>query len=430
MKAKKRFERLVKLSRMTAGVAGDYLSWRIKDSFSKTMSSNELLKKTHSRVGARLAETLGELKGPLMKMGQMASISSGLLPLEISESLQVLRRSAPFVSYEVVAEQISAELGSPPERLFHAFDRNPFAAASIGQVHRAVTDDGRQVVVKVQYPGIDDTVDADLAHLRLALRAAGVMHGKKEVFRRFFADVTKQLKEELDYCNEADNLRLLSGFHRDRHPFVLIPKVVGERSSGRVLTLTYEGGDPLEKAAEYPTKTKERIGEHLIRLLYDEIVTLGAFHADPNPANLAFRPDGTIVLYDFGCVKKFTDQEHDALIQLIRAVFEADFNAIEENLQSLGVRASEGPVIEPEMYGTLLDMFAPLLSRTTPYDFSKGGLRRNLMTLVPAMKKYGKSFNITQTMMLVQRVNVGTYGNLRKLGARVPVRGTVASLLP
>ena len=426
---KKRLERLVKLSRMTAGVAGDYIGWRVKDSLFQNISSSELLKKTHERVGERLAATLGDLKGPLMKIGQMASISSGLLPLEISESLQVLRKNATFVDYDVIARQIERELGEPPERLFTSFSRAPFAAASIGQVHRAVTDDGREVVVKVQYPGIDESVDADLAHLRLALKAAGVMHGKKEVFRRFFADISGQLKEELDYCNEADNLRYLASFHNAHHPFVRIPEVVGERSSARVLTLTCEEGDTLEDAAKYPIETKNLLGERLVTLLYGEIILLGALHGDPNPANLAFRPDGTIVLYDFGCVKRYTAEEHHRLIDIVRAVFDRDFAKIESALQDLGVRASEGPVIEPEMYGTLLEMFSPILSSEVPFDFDKGGLRRNLRTLLPAMKKYGKSFNITQSMMIVQRVNVGTYGNLRKLGPKIAVRPVVERIL-
>lgn len=429
MGTKNKIGRILKLGRMTAAVAGDYLGWRIQDSLFHKISSKERLKATHSKVGKRLANTLGDLKGPLMKLGQMASISSGLLPLEIAEPLKVLRKNAPFVSYKVIAEQIEAELGAPPERLFAAFEPQPFAAASIGQVHRAVTDDGRSVAVKVQYPNIDESVDADLAHLRLALKAAGVMQGKKERFRRFFHDVTAQLKEELDYCNEADNVRFLAEYHRERHPFLHIPEVVGERSSARILSLSLIEGDSLDTAAGYPRDVRDLIGERLISFLYSEIIELKALHADPNPANFAFDDQGDIILYDFGCLRRFTDVEHQALKDILKAVFERDADSIEAAFIAIGMRRLDGPRITGEMYLALLEIIAPLLIRNYAFDFGRAEFHKHVIALLPKMRQYGGAFNFTTSMMAVQRVNMGTYGNLRKLGARVKVRDVIEAIL-
>jgi predicted unusual protein kinase regulating ubiquinone biosynthesis (AarF/ABC1/UbiB family) len=414
--------RFFKLGGMTASVASHYLGARLAGSLSSQESKTRRIRRTHERVGKILAQTLGDLKGPVMKVGQMASISTGLLPIEISSALAVLRRSVPFAPYDIIARQIERELGEPPEALFRTFEREPFAAASIGQVHRAVTDDGREVVVKVQYPEVSASVDADLAQLRLALRAAGVMKDRREHFDKFFKEFAAQLREELDYCLEADHVRIMADFHRGRHPFLHVPEVVSERSSGRVLTLTFEGGASLEESASFPQPVRDQIGERLVRRVYAEILDLGVLHADPNPANFGFRQDGTLALYDFGCVRRFTDDERQGLRAILGGVLTRDCDAIEQGLVTAGVRNPDGPAIDPALYGYLLDVLSPALDGVAPFDMGGAMLHRQFVSLIPKMRRHTRSFNITAGMMLVQRVNVGTYGNLRKLGARVPLR--------
>ncbi len=414
---------------MTANVTSRYLGARIAGALRSDDGRRRGLSSTHERVGEKIAETLGQLKGPAMKIGQMASVSSGLLPAELTAPLERLRKDAPPAPIEVIAAQIETELGAPPEKLYRRFDPEPYAAASIGQVHRAVTDDGRDVVVKVQYPGIDSSVEADLAQLRFIFKTVGLMRDRREVFERFFAEISSNLRQELDYCQEADNIRLLAGFHGARHPFVHIPEVVGERSSQRVLTLTLEEGDALDKASLYSQEARDLIGERLVELIYSEIFELGALHADPNPANFAFRPDGSFALYDFGCLKRFTTEELRGLREILTGALDEDYAAIERGLITVGARKMDGPDVDPELYRLLRSLLEPALDPVTPFDVGNSTIHRRALALAPQLKKHLPSFRMPVGLMLVQRVNVGYYGNLRKLGARVRVRAIIERAL-
>jgi predicted unusual protein kinase regulating ubiquinone biosynthesis (AarF/ABC1/UbiB family) len=419
MKSRGKLGRWLKLAGMSGSVASGYAGNRLLSALGLDRRGGRL-NATHARAGTRIARTLGELKGPVMKMGQMASIAADMLPPEIAEPLATLRKDAPPVDYEVIASQLEHELGETPERLFAGFDREPFAAASIGQVHRAVTDDGREVAVKVQYPGVDRSVDADLAHMKLAMRVAGLWRRRPESFERFFAEVSDRLHDELDYTHEAENARLLGDYHRD-HDFVRVPEVVGERSAQRVLTLTYLGGDPIERARHYPAEARDRIGENLIRMLYGEIFGLGAMHADPNPANFAFARDGSFALYDFGAVKRFADSDLRGLRGLVLGAMQRDYDAIEQGMRELGARDLEGPPVKPEVYAEWRELLAPALDREEPYDFGASTLHREAIAMLPRYREQVRSFRLPIGLMLVQRTNVGHFGNLRYLGARARV---------
>jgi predicted unusual protein kinase regulating ubiquinone biosynthesis (AarF/ABC1/UbiB family) len=413
-----KFSRWLKLMGMTTSVATRYTGLRILNALGFSERARKRLPLTNARVGARIARTLGELKGPVMKMGQMASLSTDILPREIAEPLAALRKDAPPVPFEVIAEQVESELGFPPEELFRSFDRAPYAAASIGQVHRAVTDDGREVVVKVQYPGVDRSVRADLSHMRFALKASGMTRERPEAFDRIFAELTARLEEELDYTHEADNVRLLGAFHED-HRFVTVPEVVGERSAQRVLTLSFEDGEALESAAEFPQEVRDRIGEHLMRMVFSQIFGCGALHADPNPANFAFRPDGTYALYDFGAVKRFTDDERRGMGDVLRGAVYEDYDAAERGMVAIGARDPDGPPVDPMVYKTWRDLIAPVFAGDRPFDFGRSTLHLQLIRKLPEFKEAAKSFKLPVHLMLVQRTFAGLYANLRTLGARV-----------
>ena len=242
-----RRKRFFKLAGMTASVTGNFVKGQVKGLFQDKEARERDREALDAANGAKIAKTLGELKGAAMKIGQLASMAKDVLPSEVTSALTSLQREAPPMPFEVIRGQIEAELGSPPELLFERFDPEPFAAASIGQVHRARTDDGREVVCKVQYPGVDTSVDADVAQLKFALRASGLIRFRRQAVDGLFQELRDRLREELDYTNEAENVRRFQRLHQD-DPHIITPDVVGERSSGRVLTLTYE-----------PTKQKKNI---------------------------------------------------------------------------------------------------------------------------------------------------------------------------
>jgi predicted unusual protein kinase regulating ubiquinone biosynthesis (AarF/ABC1/UbiB family) len=420
-------ERFMKLAGMTASVAGRYAQSRLKEAFQPKDDAHAARLDAYRKSGERIAETLGELKGAAMKIGQMASIGSDILPKELSDALTKLQKEAPPMPFEVIAEQIERELGSPPELLFSAFDETPFASASIGQVHRATTDDGRDVVVKVQYPGVDSSVDSDLAHLKLALRASGLVNKvHRQGLTRVFDELRERLHEELDYTLEADNVRQFRAFHADQ-PYIVVPDVVGERSAKRVLTLTYEWGDAIVEldAKGYDQVTRDKLGTHLFQMVASQIFVHRAVQADPNPANFACRPDGTIVLYDFGCVQRISDEVMDPYTRLVQASWVEDYEAAERCLVELGVRNEGGPPVETAFYKGWRDLFLEPFATETPYPFADAHLQQRAMKLMPDAIRRAQSFQPPHKLVFIDRALGGTYGNVRAIGARVPVHALI-----
>ena len=411
--------RFMKLAGMTASVAGNYARSRVKSAFLSAESRITEKAAAHEINGQRIAETLGELKGAVMKVGQMASIATDVLPKELATALSSLQKEAPPMPYSVIAEQIRAELGSAPELLFDRFDAAPFAAASIGQVHRARTDDGREVVVKVQYPGVDESCDSDLAHLKIALKASGLVRLERKVLNQLFEEMRARLHEELDYCNEADNVRLFRKFHA-QHDFVVVPDVVGERSAQRVLTLTYEPGDHINELDRdrYPQAVRNQIGVNMFHMLASQLVHLQAIHADPNPANLAFRPDGTIVLYDFGCVKKPKPEIITSYMGTLQAAIDERYDEVEAGMLALGARNPKGPPVEADYYKLWRDILLVPFIQSEPFDYGSSMIHEGVMKHVPGLLKRLPSFSTPPEVVFIDRAIVGHYGNLRNIGCQ------------
>jgi predicted unusual protein kinase regulating ubiquinone biosynthesis (AarF/ABC1/UbiB family) len=416
---------------MTASVAGNMAVTKVRSLFQTDEDAEAARAQSHRESGNLIAQTLGELKGAVMKVGQMASIAHDVLPKELSEALGKLQREAPPMDYAVIAEQIERELGAPPERLFSRFDREPFAAASIGQVHRATTDDGREVVVKVQYPGVEDAVDSDLTQLKIALRASGIVNIGREALNASFKEVRARLHEELDYTNEAANVRLFRRFHlgdpnepgaSPRHAFMVLPDVIGERSSQRVLTLTYEPGDQLTEITGkgYTQAERDALGRNLFTMLCSQVFELGILHADPNPGNFAFRRDGTIVLYDFGCTKRLALDIIIAYKDLIEQGIAENWDAVDDALLRLGVRRVGGPRPDDEFYKRWRDTFADPFLDVAIFDYGRSTLHDEVVKLIPASLKRMASFQPATELIFLDRTVVGHYGNMRILESRVP----------
>src|SRR5690606_16113981 len=189
-------------------------------------------------------------------------------------------------------------LNAPVAELFTEFEETPFAAASIGQVHRAVLPSGQRVVVKVQYPDVDENCDSDLKQVRMALKIAGVLNMSKQLQEQLFHEIRQSLHDELDYIKEAHNLQVFGAFHAEDDGLI-IPKVIGSHSSRRILTLTEEMGETLTVAATWDNAIKQKIAERLFHFSAGQLFGLYRMHCDPHPGNFAFRTDGSLVAYDF-----------------------------------------------------------------------------------------------------------------------------------
>ncbi len=404
---------------MTAALAGRHAGVRIKSAFQSAEQAARSRAVAYRKSGERIAETLGDLKGAAMKIGQMASVAGDILPREFSAALTRLQRGAPPMPYQVIERQIESELGSPPQLLFHRFDPEPFAAASIGQVHRARVDDGREVVVKVQYPGVDESVDSDLAHLRLALRASGLVHMDRRAYNALFEEIRQRLHEELDYCNEADNVRMFGEFHRS-HPHLVIPRVVGERSSQRILTLTFEDGDDIHQLDHegYSQTLRDQIGMNLWKTMMDQIFQLNAIHADPNPANFAFRPDGRIVVYDFGCVKKIPPWVVEAYADTVYAGIVEDYEVVHQGLARLGVLREGGPFVGYDYYKRWRDLFYVPFTGSGTFDYGSTTVHESVVKMLPGVARRMPSFAMPVEVVFIDRMVAGHYANLRVIRSR------------
>lgn len=405
----------MKLAGMTASVAGSYAKTRVRSAFGGGDEQNE--SENWKETGELIAKTLGELKGAVMKVGQVASQARDLFPPEIANALATLQNEAPPMPFEVIEEQIVREFGMTPDRLFDFFDPEPFAAASIGQVHRARTDDGREVVVKVQYPGVDESCDSDLAHLKFALRAAGVLKLNRRAMNAMFEELRVRLHEELDYCNEADNIRLFQDLHKNDEGIV-IPSVVGERSSKRVLTMTWEPGDRIDHVDHdvYSQETRDLLGERLFRAFAKQIFVYHAVHGDPHPGNFAFRPDGTIVMYDFGAVKKLDPTIIDAYYDVIRHGVRREWPALDEAMIRLGARVPDGPVLGGDFYGPWRDLFVQPFGKAQPFRFADSTLHTQFAKMAPRALKHLDSLQPPTETIFVDRVIGGHYYTMMKLG--------------
>ncbi|HVG63401.1 MAG TPA: AarF/ABC1/UbiB kinase family protein [Hyalangium sp.] len=295
-----RLTRLRKLAGLSAQLGADVLK-----SGAKRLAGQdpELLSKG---MAEKLVATLGDLKGAAMKFGQAVSMDPDLLTPEVRQVLARLQNQAPAMSYDTVARVVRQELGAPPEALFREFDRQPLAAASLGQVHRAVLEDGRAVAVKVQYPGVGDSLKGDLDNLGMVVKT---LSKTAKVMDRtaYFQELREELLLELDYRREA---RLCQGFRQStaRLPDLKVPDVISERTSERVLTLELLEGQTLKDwiVTSPPPEERFRVARQLIRAIYGPFFCAGEIHADPHPGNFLVMTDGRLGLLDFGSIKSFS----------------------------------------------------------------------------------------------------------------------------
>lgn len=423
--------RFMKLAGMSASVAGRFAGNKVKQAFQTAEKRAESASQMYGNIGNEITETLGELKGAVMKVGQIASQAKDLFPAEVSEALAKLQKEAPPMPYDVIEAQIVKNLDKKPEELFASFERKPYAAASIGQVHRATTRDGREVVVKIQYPGVKESVDSDMAHLKFALRASRLLKVKKDVADAYFAEIRERIMEELDYVNEAANLNLFREFHSGHDPKLIIPAVIDEFSTHEILTLSFEDGDHIQDVLDkgYPQEVINEIGHRIFQVMGREIFELKAVHGDPHPGNFAFRPDGSVVMYDFGCIKRLDPHIVKHYRDIVEAGLSGDYDQLDRALMAIGGRVAEGPQVEDEYYEMWREIFLrPFLSNDA-YDFSASTMHEDVVKNIPSAMKRMDSFQPVVETAFIDRAVGGHYNTMRELGVKAAFADQLYELL-
>jgi predicted unusual protein kinase regulating ubiquinone biosynthesis (AarF/ABC1/UbiB family) len=408
---------------MTASVAGRYATQKVQSAFSDEARRKERLSVTYEKMADDIVDTLGELKGAVMKIGQIASQTQDFLPKEFSKALQKLQKEAPPVAFSIIRDQVEKELGDSLDQLFMTFDEEPFAAASIGQVHRAVLKSGREVVVKVQYPGVDRSCDSDLKQLKLTLKLGGLIKMPKASVDALFDEIKARLHEELDYEQEARNLFRFRAFH-EQHDFVMVPEVISELSTAHVLTLEYIEGDHVNElnALNYSDEIINKIGHNLFTMLADQLFVFKQIHGDPHPGNFAFKPDGTVIVYDFGCVKVLKPELVEAYRDAIIASMKGDYLAVDDAMLRLGARVQGKAFPGGEYYAVWRNIFFEPFFTDDKYDFESADLHVQVAKEIPLFFKYLSHFKPPVESLYIDRMIGGHYWIMKSLGVKASFR--------
>lgn len=334
-----RVRRTARIGRVAASQAVKQTGTKVANVARSDDAASKALEKRHIETAEQIVTVLGTMKGAAMKLGQVMSfLDVGLVPEEYREEFQrklgELRDAAPKVRFDDMRKVIEGDLGGPIDEEFAEFDTDPIAAASIGQVYRATLHDGRDVAVKVQYPGVAGAVRADMQNLGLILRllkrvAPGIDVGA------IADEVRKRINEELDYELEAQNQRALSRIYR-RHPFIVVPDVVTRLSRERVLVTEFVEGTGFEEHKALPQAQRDRIGEVIFRFYMGCLYRHRQFSGDPHPGNYKLLADGRLAFLDFGLFKRMDAEDVELELRCQRAVVEDERETLHRLLGEAG----------------------------------------------------------------------------------------------
>ena len=326
-----------------------------------------------NKHAAQLREALGGLKGPLMKVAQILSTIPDALPPEYAEELAALQADAPSMGWLFVKRRMAAELGADWQSKFASFDRQAVSAASLGQVHKATSHDGKLLAVKLQYPDMASAIDADLAQLKLVF----------QLYERFdsaistadiHTELSDRLREELDYRREVANLKLYSLMLEDEHQ-VIMPEYYSDLSSERALTMSWIEGQKLMAwlETEPSQESRNQVAINMFRAWYVPFYFYGVIHGDPHLGNYSIDPDLNINLMDFGSIRIFRPEFVAGVIELYRALSQQDDDLARQAYAKWGFHGLDDEAI------TVLNMwagfiYAPLLSdEVRPIQQMRGG---------------------------------------------------------
>jgi predicted unusual protein kinase regulating ubiquinone biosynthesis (AarF/ABC1/UbiB family) len=342
-----RVGRTAKIGGLAAGQAIRHAGTRAANVGRSKEGREAALERRHIEAAEQIVEALGKMKGAAMKVGQVMSfLDTGLVPEEYREEFQrklgALRDAAPTVTFREMRKVIEEELDGPIKDVFDDFDEEPIAAASIGQVYRARLTDGRDVAVKVQYPGVAAAVRADMQNLGLILRVVKRIAPGLDP-KAIGEEIRNRVEEELDYELEAQNQRTLHRIFRG-HPFIVVPGVVSSLSHERVMVSEYVEGIGFEEIKGLPQEERDRFAEILFRFYFGCLYRHGQFSGDPHPGNSMLLADGTVAFFDFGLFKRMPPGSVELEMAVARSIIEGD----KETIMRLGAESGFFP--NPERF--------------------------------------------------------------------------------
>lgn len=374
------------------------------------------------RTAGDVAEAMGDMKGVAMKVGQILSLMNGAVPEGVAEQMASLQSNAPPMAPALVEQVFRQELGARPKDVFRRFEMEPFAAASIGQVHRATLPDGSEVAVKVQYPGVREAIAHDLANIGLMFGLAGLVARGLDT-APIIRDLQEGIGNELDYRREAASQerfgRLFAG-----HPFIAVPRVFPELSTGRVLVQEFVHGKPFSAARALPQAERDRVAEIIFRFTFGCMHRFGLFQGDPHAGNYLLLPDGRVAFLDYGCVVEFSEQRRQQLNAMIAGVVTGDYAAWRAGMVDVGYVPADLSLTTEELWEHMRIYYSFILEdgvRFTPE--LAGALVRHNLALSGEAGRVNRQLNIPGGMVFTQRINFGFAGLMAALTAAGPWKG-------
>lgn len=417
-----RLARLGVFGRMAGGVAGGMVAEgarRLADG-QRPRIGDLLL--TPANV-TRVADQLSHLRGAAMKLGQMISMDAGdILPPEFTQILSRLRSGANHMPPQQLQTVLAREWGKDWRTRFARFGASPVAAASIGQVHRATTRDGRDLAIKVQYPGVKDSIDADIDNVATLLRISGLLPRELDI-APLLGEAKRQLHEEADYRREGAQMTRFGQLLTDDAAFI-VPALDPEFTTDNVLAMTFVEGVPVETLVDADQDMRDRVMHALIGLVLRELFVFGLMQTDPNFANYRYQPDtGKIVLLDFGATRDVSAATARGYRQLLMAGLDGNRDAVREGAVAFGFLGEAAVTRHRPLVDRLIDVILAEMTRPGAFDFGDRGF-------VGVLREQGVELAADRATwhlppidtLFVQRKISGTALLAARLKARVDVR--------
>lgn len=410
--------RAMRMGRLGFNIAGSYLGYQVQNLFLDAEAQKQKRQTFQQKSAQRIREELQSLRGPVMKLGQTLSMQSHLIPEDMIQELAELQMHAPSMHPTLMRTQFKKSLGKYPEEIFARFDMEPFAAASLGQVHYAVTPSGEEVAVKIQYPAIRQAVENDFSLLRSVTLPARIV---KYVPDEMLDEVEKGILLETDYLNEARNIDFFRENLKELS-YVHVPKIFPQYTTDKVLTMSFMRGEFLEqRLGRSPSQRwKDHVGARLFELFVYQFLRMEAIHADPHPGNYLYDEDGSIALLDFGCVKYVPSR----LVHYSRWIEERVWEQDEGKYAEL-MKGIFGEQTDPDNEGhrrvmdSLIEfqkLFSPNENRKHAVDFGE----KILLARMTALWNDALKNQLSQPdMFFLCRAELGLYNVLYRLGAKV-----------
>ncbi len=426
---KTRTRRLLKIGRLLGGIAGQVLS----DGASaiakgKPLRATDLLLTPANAI--QLAERLSEMRGAAMKIGQLLSMEAGdYLPPVLTEVLASLRENAHPMPQHQLAQVLNTAWGKGWNDTFRQFSFTPMAAASIGQVHQATTQEGRHLAIKVQYPGVRQSIDSDVDNVAALLNLLRLIPGDYDL-STLLKEAKQQLHQEADYCGEADSIAQYSLFMAD-DPHFELPKVDRSRTTADVLTMSFVNGTTIETLENAPVNVRNRVATRLLSLVLKELFEWGLVQTDAQFGNYRYQAgQDRIGLLDFGATRHYSDDLVDAFRRLMAAAVKDDHAAIRRTAVELGyLRPAESEVCRRGLCEMISAVAEPVRSQEL-FDFGSSDLSRRVVDLAVSLRLNQRYMHLPPTdLLFLHRKIGGTYLLCARLRAQVDVNRLVAPYL-